>query len=141
METFKRLDNTLKFINSIEDAKGIDAMDVFNESGSKMDISDPIQWKLLVKLEKDEYIKRHINQSLSQDGSSTDKTTKRFSSTIDGKLFLENGGYEMQSKVYKREKLHSWVSQWFNIIWKPFAVLIGMLTIIKLTLSLIEHFK
>ena len=139
METFKKLDNTLKFINSVTDGKGIDAMDVFNESGKKMEISDPEQWKLLMKLQKDGFIKRHINQQPQKEGPPIEKPTKRFSSTIDGKIFLENGGYEMQFKITKREKLHSWVSQWFNILWKPFAIVLGLLTIIRLTILIFEH--
>lgn len=141
METFKKLDNTLKFINSIDDPKGIDAMDIFKNSGSKIELSDPEQWKILMKLEKDGYIKRHINQSRHPDGTVTEKPTKRFSTTIDGLLFIENGGYKIQFATSKREKLHSWVSQWFNILWKLFAIVIGILTIIKLSTTLIEYFK
>lgn len=140
-KNFEKLDLTLKYLINNEDEMGIEATEIYKNLGETIDISDHEQWKILIKLERDGFIKRHMKTQRRPDKTETKTTTKIFSSTFDGLLFIENGGYKIDFSNKKRDKLHSKISQWFNIVWKPFAVIIGILTIFKLVTSVIDYFS
>lgn len=140
MEDYKKLDRTLDYIYRNQDEAGIEAIEIYKNLGKSIGVSDPEQWKILMKLENDGLLKRH--EKIQRNGTEiiSREITKIFSTTFDGKVFLDNGGYKVKFTIYKRERLHGWVNQWFNILWKPFAIVIGILTIIKLIFSVIDRF-
>ena len=57
-----------------------------------------------------------------------------------GIVFLQNGGYQLQHKIYKRKMLAENISDKVNIIIKPIGILTAILVIILTTIKIFESF-
>jgi hypothetical protein len=57
-----------------------------------------------------------------------------------GIVFLDNGGYELQHKIYKRKQYAEKISDYVNILLKPLGILTMILTIVVTTIKILEFF-
>ena len=57
-----------------------------------------------------------------------------------GIIFLENGGYTFENKVYKRKILAEKISDYVNFIFKPLGIITAIISIIWMTIKVLEFF-
>jgi hypothetical protein len=57
-----------------------------------------------------------------------------------GLVFLDNGGYELKHKIYKRKHLSSTVSDYVDIVVKPIGIVTAVLVSIWYIIKLLEFF-
>lgn len=57
-----------------------------------------------------------------------------------GVIFLDNGGYELQHKIYKRKQYAEKISDYVNSLVKPLGILTMILTISFTTIKILESF-
>ena len=57
-----------------------------------------------------------------------------------GIVFLDNGGYTFQNKIYKRKKISEKISDYVDIVVKPIGIITAILISIWYIVKLLEFF-
>ena len=62
----------------------------------------------------------------------------RFNIIYKGFIFIDNGGYTLEHKIYKRKKLTEWVSDYSLMFLKPVAIFTAFIYGVKGAISIFE---
>ena len=100
---------------------------------------DRIVEKANLKFEKSESYM--MLRMLLDDGYVYEHTTKGYYGIkYKGVVFLDNGGYTFQHKIYKRKKLSEKISDYVDIVVKPIGIITAVLVSTWYIIKLLEFF-
>jgi hypothetical protein len=78
---------------------------------------------------------------LLEDGYVYEHTTEGYYGIkYKGIIFLDNGGYTFENKIYKRKILAEKISDYVNFIVKPLGIITATVGIVWMTLKILEFF-
>uniref|UniRef100_UPI00404B1B71 hypothetical protein n=1 Tax=Fulvivirga sp. TaxID=1931237 RepID=UPI00404B1B71 len=129
MKSYEKLDRTLEYLIEKGNAYGEKSKDIHN----KLKIADsPLEQHLILeKLKEDNYVYA-LYEKNSETGEEVNKTNPSYLVSYHGVIFLENGGYEIEFTLMKREKLNRHILSVLNPAWKVLAFILLLGGIFKL---------
>jgi hypothetical protein len=105
----QKLDAVLEFLSTYKTPVTLDAPEICEKSG--LDVDNYTAGLIVDKLHDDNCVIR------------MDEAASRYQPKFNGKLFIDNGGYVLQHKLYRRKKLSQWFSDYFDMLIKPLTVI------------------
>ena len=122
MNHHKKLDLALTAISNHDTLKTLSAEEICTKANLKV---NSIEAGLIVdKLRDDGYVRR------------MDSPNSLYIPKYSGKIFLDNGGYEHQHFLYKREQRAKLISDYTNMVIKPVSVITVTITAALLLIKL-----
>ena len=125
MNRNQKLDAILKYMS--ENIGEIPAKPTFITEKAGLNIEKSEAYSMLYMLRSDGYV-------FSKDGEVF------YSILYKGIIFLENGGYSIQHKIFKRKMLAQKISDYVDMLVKPIGILTAISVIIFTTKKIIELF-
>jgi hypothetical protein len=123
MNRNQKLDAILKYMS--ENIGKIPARPTYITEKAGLNIEKGEAYSMLYMLRSDGYV-------FSKDGEAY------YSMLYKGVIFLDNGGYSIQHRVFKRKMLAKKISDYVDMLLKPIGLLTTIYVIIKATIKFLE---
>ena len=124
MNRHKNLDAILKYLSTYKDGLALKPERIMEKAGLKIEKAE--SYLMLRLLMEDDNVYAINNKALYQ-------------ITYRGIMFLDNGGYVIKHRIYKRKMLAQKISDYVDIVVKPIGILTGILVIVWTSIQIYKY--